>query len=428
MNDAIYYLAGAIFMAVGIAVSIGLHELGHMLPAKRYGVKVSRFMIGFGPTLFARKRGETEYGLKLIPLGGYVNLLGMQPPVEEFADRRVPKNRLASAYLRYVERYRGPSELGPEEQHRAFYRLPAGKRLIIMAGGPFANLLLGLLFSGIVLGGIGIEQPTNRIDYIVACVPDQNSETCGAERASIASQIDLAPGDLVVSINNQQIADATEVRSVMSALVGQTVNIEIIHDGVLRTEAIQISDYQVWNVSTGAYETRPFLGVGFAWERKPADLATYGEFVSGTIGGTFAMIAQLPQQAAHAAGAIIGTEQRANDGAVSVVGITKVAGDLAIESDGDWTATIAMWLLTLASLNFALFAFNMIPVLPLDGGHLLAAVFGKVKQLCFRVTKRGNARPVDLALLAPFTMIGWVALTAMGLLFVFADIVAPIAI
>jgi membrane-associated protease RseP (regulator of RpoE activity) len=160
----------------------------------------------------------------------------------------------------------------------------------------------------------------------------------------------------------------------------------------------------------------------------PATPAAYFEFMGGTIGGTFEMIGQLPQQAGHAFQAITGQEERDSNGAVSVVGITKVAGDIAIDSEGDWSSTIAIWLLTLASLNIALFAFNMIPVLPLDGGHIAAAIYGKVKQLWFKLTKRGTPRPVDLALLAPLTMVGWVALTIMGLLFVVADIVAPVSI
>ncbi|MFM5967435.1 MAG: site-2 protease family protein, partial [Micrococcales bacterium] len=140
MSNAGYYLAGIVFVALGIAISIALHEFGHMFPAKKFGVKVPRFMVGFGPTLFSRKRGETEYGLKLIPLGGYVTLTGMAPGIEEYASRPTPKNRLAAWYLRYVERFRAPAELEPNETHRAFYRLSTLKKLTVMAGGPFANL------------------------------------------------------------------------------------------------------------------------------------------------------------------------------------------------------------------------------------------------------------------------------------------------
>jgi membrane-associated protease RseP (regulator of RpoE activity) len=140
------------------------------------------------------------------------------------------------------------------------------------------------------------------------------------------------------------------------------------------------------------------------------------------------MIVQLPAQAIHAVAAIGGSEQRGSDGAVSVVGIAKVAGDTAVANGDDWLDTVATWLMILSSLNFALFAFNMIPVLPLDGGHIAAAIYGRIKQWWFKLRGLGAPLPVDLALLGPLTMVGWAALTLMGILFIIADIVAPMTL
>lgn len=432
MNNAGYYIAGALFIGLGLALSIGLHELGHMLPAKRFGVKVPRFMIGFGPTVFARKRGETEYGVKLIPLGGYVTLLGMAPPAEEFANRPAPKSRIAKAYFAYVERFRSPSELPTGEQQRAFYRLSAHKKLIVMAGGPFANLILGLLFSAIVLCGIGTLAPSNQISAVVTCSPQtaaeaesQSTSACAGHPATIAATAGLRVGDRVERIGTVAVSNPNEVRSAMVKQLGQTVRFDVVRAGKQFAFVAKIENQQVFSLSSQRLETRPFLGAVFDYDRKPLALGDLIAFSGKNIAGTFAMIAQLPQQALHAVGAIEGTEQRATDGAVSVVGIAKVAGDLAVENQGDWAGIISMWLLTLASLNFALFAFNMIPILPLDGGHILAALYGKAKAMWFRVRGRGVARPIDLALLAPLTMLGWGILTLMGLLFVVADVVAP---
>ena len=432
MSNAGFYIAGAVFIGLGLALSIGLHELGHMVPAKRFGVKVPRFMIGFGPTVFSRKRGETEYGVKLIPLGGYVSLLGMAPPAEEYTDRPAPKNGLARAYLRYTERFRAASDLPADEQHRAFYRLTAGRKLIVMAGGPVANLILGVVFSAIVLCGFGVMSPSNQISQVVACAPISakplvldTSAGCGSAPQTIAAAANLRAGDRIESIGTVSVANPDEVRAAMVSQLGQTATFKVLRDGQHIAFTAKIENQKVYNTQTQRLETRPFFGAVFDYQRKPLGVTELAVFSGKNIAGTFAMLVDLPQQALHAIGAIEGTEQRSSSGAVSVVGIAKVAGDLAIENQGDWIGIISMWLLTLASLNFALFAFNMIPVLPLDGGHILAALFGKAKAVWFKVRGRGTPRPVDLTLLAPLTMVGWGILTLMGLLFVVADIVAP---
>ena len=425
MNELFYYVAGAIFVGLGIAVSIGLHEFGHMLPAKKFGVRVPRFMIGFGPTLFSRKRGETEYGLKLIPLGGYVTLLGMQPGDEEFVDRKPPQNKLAAWYLRYVERYRVPSELEAEESQRAFYRLSAGRKLVVMAGGPIANLILGIVFSAVAISGIGFASPSNLVDEVVVCSNILDDAKCSTDGETLAHKYGLSKGDRILSIGGQNVSSATDVRPILDPLVGTSTTISIERDGKQIELTVPIENYRVLNVETGEYEVRPYLGVYFGYERHPQPLSEVASYSGEALGSTFAMIVQLPGQALHALAAIGGAEERGTDGAVSVVGIAKVAGDMAAANGSDWIDTLAMWLMMLASLNFALFAFNMIPVLPLDGGHIAAALYGRVKKSWFKLRGKGEPRPVDLALLGPLTMFGWAALTLMGILFIVADIVAP---
>lgn len=425
MNELFYYVAGAVFVGLGIAVSIGLHEFGHLLPAKKFGVRVPRFMIGFGPTLFSRKRGETEYGLKLIPLGGYVTLLGMQPGDEEFADRKAPKNKLAAWYFRYVERYRAPSDLEAQESHRAFYKLSAGRKLVVMAGGPVANLILGVLFSAIAISGIGFVSPNNVVDEVVVCANILDDDKCSADGETLAQKYGLSKGDRILNIAGQSVSSASDVRPILEPLVGKTTAIALERGGKQLTLTVPIENYRVYNVETGKYELRPYLGVYFGSERRAQPLSKVASFSSEALGSTFAMIVQLPAQAVHAVAAIGGTEERGTEGAVSVVGIAKVAGDMAASNGDDWLDTLATWLMMLASLNFALFAFNMIPVLPLDGGHIAAALYGRVKKTWFKLRGKGEPRPVDLALLGPLTVLGWAALTLMGILFIVADIVAP---
>src|SRR5690606_31433280 len=132
---------------VGLMVSIGLHEVGHLVPAKRFGVRVGQYMIGFGRTVFSRRVGETEYGLKLIPLGGYISMAGMFPP-----ERRGGKPRTASTgfFDTLVQDARTAAHEGipAGQEDRVFYRLPVLKRIVIMLGGPFMNLVLAFVFFG----------------------------------------------------------------------------------------------------------------------------------------------------------------------------------------------------------------------------------------------------------------------------------------
>ena len=164
MSQTVAYVLGIVVLVIGIGLSVALHELGHMIPAKRFGVKVPEYFIGFGPRLWSFKRGETEYGVKAIWLGGYVKLLGMVPPAKPGrADK--PDSMVADA------RAESLAELGPDEQHRAFYRLSVPKKLIVMAGGILTNLALGVILLTLALGVVGQSAYTSTLASVSACVP-----------------------------------------------------------------------------------------------------------------------------------------------------------------------------------------------------------------------------------------------------------------
>ena len=151
MSSTLAYILGIIVLIVGVAVSVALHELGHMIPAKRFGVKVPEYFIGFGPRVWSMKRGETEYGVKAIWLGGYVKLLGMLPrPARSCGQARLDGGRRRQESL---------AELGPDEQDRAFYRLSVPRKLLVMAGGILTNLVLGIVCLVLALGVVGQYTP-----------------------------------------------------------------------------------------------------------------------------------------------------------------------------------------------------------------------------------------------------------------------------
>jgi RIP metalloprotease RseP len=161
------YAVGVLVMLVGVLVSIALHEVGHMVPAKRFGVRVSQYMVGFGPTLWSRRRGETEYGLKAIPLGGYVRLVGMYPPAEAVGN---PPVRGWVGRLVQDARDSSAQEIHPGEDHRAFYRLSTPRKLVVMLGGPVANLVIATVLLTVVLVGIGLPGATTTVASVSDCV------------------------------------------------------------------------------------------------------------------------------------------------------------------------------------------------------------------------------------------------------------------
>lgn len=203
------YLVGVLVILAGLLVSIALHEVGHMVPAKRFGVRVSQYMVGFGPTLWSRTRGETEYGLKAIPLGGYVRLVGMYPPGDPRAERKT--GRIAE--LVQSARDASAEEIVPGEEHRAFYNLSAPKKLVVMLGGPFMNLVIAAVLFTVVVVGFGAFGPTTTLASVSQCVlpvgaPADAECTEGSELAPAAAA-GLLPGDTIVEFGGWPRPDGT---------------------------------------------------------------------------------------------------------------------------------------------------------------------------------------------------------------------------
>lgn len=424
MNDFWSGIIGVLVLAFALAVSIGLHEIGHMWPAKKFGVKVPKYMIGFGPKLWGINRGETEYGVRLLPLGGYVLLSGMNPPRN---DQRNSKAMIW--YKNMVEWARPDEDLAPEEAHRSFYRLATWKKIVVMAGGPFMNLILGFLFAALALNVVGTWQVGTQVRSTYTCVAELSGQSCGANDYVLpAAQIGLQKGDRILEIGGQKVVKQADIKPLLEQFVGQSVDIKIDRNSSVLARTAEIRSVPVPIDSTSnRTEERPFLGVGFDFEFATQAPSETLKFASDSIVGTFNLIIHLPQQLVTSVGAIFGENQRDPNGAVSIVGIADIAGDVAVQNGEDFSSTLSVWLLMLAGLNFALFAFNMIPVLPLDGGHILIAMLSKFKAVGNRILKRPDTGPIDLALFAPLTMFAWVVLMVMGITFIIADVIAPIA-
>src|SRR5512139_2284024 len=219
----VMYALGVVLFVLGVAVSIGLHEVGHLVPAKKFGVKVTQYFIGFGNTVWSRRKGETEYGLKAFPLGGYVKLVGMLPPGSDDEPGRIRKSNTGMFTQLISDARAAEYELvEPGDEERLFYRLPWWKKVIVMAGGPTVNLVLAFLLFGGVFMLHGVQEATTTVggvsDCVIAATEKNVDRTCTAsDPVSPAKRAGLKPGDRIVSINGEQIGSWAQLTRVVRA-------------------------------------------------------------------------------------------------------------------------------------------------------------------------------------------------------------------
>lgn len=434
------YLIGVLIVVLGLLVSIALHEVGHMVPAKRFGVRVSQYMVGFGPTLWSRRRGETEYGVKAFPLGGYVRLVGMYPPAPD-GGRRI--GRLAD--LAQSARDASAEEILPGEEHRAFYNLSAPKKLVVMFGGPVMNLAIAVVLVAVMASGLGVAGSSTTVGTVSQCViPADAAEgrTCTADDPQApAAAAGLLPGDRVVAFDGQDVATWSQLQEAIRGAGGRDVAMVLERDGELVTTTVHplVEDRPVYDEdgavvldADGAMVTAAvgFLGISPTVELQRQPLTVVPGMVWDTLTATAGAIVTLPATMAEMVADTVGGDARDSDGVVGPVGITRFAGEIvSTQAEGFGLAErVASMLGLLASLNIALFAFNMVPLLPLDGGHIAGALWeGLRRQIA---TVRGQARPgpVDLARMMPLAYAVFVALLAMGAVLVYVDLVNPITL
>jgi membrane-associated protease RseP (regulator of RpoE activity) len=435
-------IVGIVAFFLLILASIALHEIGHLVPAKKFGVKVTEYMVGFGPTIWSRRKGETSYGVKGIPVGGYIRMVGMLPPPKgapEGTARSMSTGRLALM----VEDARRQSleEIAPGDEDRVFYKLPVHKRVIIMLGGPVMNLLLAFFLFAAVLVGIGVPQPSLTVSAVVPClptveVPSGQPDAAGEcpTGASPAALAGLQSGDLITAYNGTAPASWDELT--------QQIREEGAADGVLTVQradgttvdlAVSTVDvtrpvYDDAGNPTGATQTTGFLGVrpeieyvAQPWSAVPAQMWDL------TARSAVALVSLPVRVYELVTETLVGGGERQIDSPVSVVGVSRLGGEV-VASEEPVEAKLAMFLGLAASLNLFLFLFNLLPILPLDGGHVAGALYEGGRRQWARVRRKPDPGPVDVARLLPVAYVVAVALVVVGAIVIFADLVKPITL
>jgi len=441
VETALLYILGVLIIVAGLAVSIGLHELGHLWPAKLFGVRVSQYMIGFGPTLFSRRKGETQYGIKAIPLGGYISMAGMYPPAAPGAKGRTATTGIFETMVQEA-RTASVATMVDVDDSRAFYKLPVYKRVIIMLGGPTMNLLIGIVLYTVLLCGFGIPQATTTLGSVNECVLPATSErqTCEpGDTQSPGLEAGLKPGDRIVSIDGEQITEWDQATAIIRESPGDDLSVVVDRAGdtitltvtPLLTERYVLDEFgAIAKDASGASITQEvgFVGIGAASETVQQPVTAVLPMVGQNLARLGELFIALPQRVVTLVGSLFTSEERDPNGLIGVVGIGRIAGEITSLDSVPVADRVAALVQVLASLNIALFAFNLIPLPPLDGGHVAGALIEGIRRFFAKLFRRPDPGPIDTAKIIPVTMVVASLLIVLTVILVVADIVKPISI
>ncbi len=364
--------------AMGILVSVFLHETGHFVTARMTGMKATQFFLGFGPRLWSFRRGETEYGVRALPLGAFVRIIGMS----------------------------SLDEVPPDDEARTYRQQSYPRRMLVISAGSLMHLLIAivLLFTVFAIRGQFTELPGASVRAALLNGP--------------AAAAGIRAGDVIVSVDGVAVNDPDELgRAVRSHEPGDSVTIEVERDGVTRT------------IEVGLGANTDQADPNFGQALLGVSSETAGEWRSMPIGdAAVSSVTDLFPMAWESAQGVVkvlnpvnivdhltGESTDVTTRPTTVVGITQVSGAVG-ESDG-----IIGMLYLLAALNVFVGVFNMFPLLPLDGGHAAIATYERVRE-------RGTRRRyfADVSRLMPFAMGVIVVLLALFVSGLYLDVTQPL--
>lgn len=445
---------GIVAFAAGLLFSIAFHEYGHFFWARRFGMRVPQFMVGFGPTVWSRRRGETEYGIKAVPLGGYIRIVGMIPPAEENESTRATRMRS------FIAEVRGAAldDVLPTDGGRVFWAKPWWQRVVVMFAGPFHNLVLAVLLFTVLLTVVGTSVLTTTVRDVPACVLPAGAVTaaqqdacsvpltaegqtcqagtagCALPQPSPAAAAGLRPGDTIVAIGGQPLDPTgydswTAVQEAIRTSPGRPLDLTVERNGARRQVTVTPIPNTVYADPTDPAEgttTAGYLGVSPAGDLARQDLADVPGYFATIVVNSVERLVEIPERIPQLFRAAFLGEERDPNGPVGVVGVGRISGEVFSLPELTAMEKVSTFLQLLASINLVLFLFNLLPIYPLDGGHVAGALYEKARAVVARLRGRPDPGPFDIARLMPvaYAVAGLFAVLS-GLLLV-ADVVNPI--
>ncbi|AZM91525.1 MULTISPECIES: M50 family metallopeptidase [Streptomyces] len=426
-------LTGVLVFVVGLLFSIAWHELGHLSTAKLFGIRVPQYMVGFGKTIWSRRKGETEYGIKAIPMGGYIRMIGMFPPGE---DGKVTA-RSTSPFRSMIEDARSAAyeELQPGDETRLFYTRKPWKRVIVMFAGPFMNLVLALaIFFGVWMT-FGINRTTTQIASVSPCVIQQSEkrDVCkDGDPVAPAKKAGLRADDRIVAFNGKKVADWSALQKRIRDTVGPAT-VTVVRDGQQLAVPVDLIANQVAKTDGhGGYVKGQYVTAGWLGFSPKSEIAalSFGESVdhmAEIVDSSVQGLLKLPAKIPALWNAAFGGAEREADSPMGIVGAARMSGDIAaLDLPGEQKMSIL--LNVLGMFNLSLFLFNMLPLLPLDGGHIAGALWESLRRTVAKVFRRADPGPFDVAKLMPAAYVVAGVFVCFTLLVLVADVVNPIKI
>ena len=386
-------------VVLGVVVMIFLHELGHYLAAKWGGMKVTEFFIGFGPRIWSFQRGETEYGLKVIPAGAYVKVIGM--------------NNL--------------DEVAPEDESKTYRQASYPRRMAVAVAGSTMHFLQALLLLFVLYSFVGVPGGS--------LTEDKEWEVGEVVDDSAAADAGLRQGDRVLEVDGFRHATFTAFAEDIAERPGEEVTLSVLRDGEVRTVEVEIgvapsdSSRGLLGIRRDLVTTTvgPVRAVGASisdfWDQSAATLGFIGSFSPTDFFDD--VVESGSEPAAEEARDRSPASQRPPEGEspdanriISIVGAVGIGADLTENG-------LLGFLLFFVGINITIGIFNLLPVLPLDGGHVVVGTYERIRE----ALRPGRARyHVDMAKLLPVVYAVFALLVLLGVSTIYMDITNPVSL